>query len=42
MAEPRRRRGTCVTECTKRNMLDQDVLGWMFVSKADEMLVESS
>ena len=41
MVEPRRRRGTCVTERTKWNMLDPDVLSWMFASKHDDMLVKN-
>jgi len=41
MVEPRRRRGTCVTERTKWNMLDPDVLGWMFAAEPEEMLVKN-
>ena len=41
MVEPRRRRGTCVTERVKWNMLDPDVLSWMFATKPDEILVKN-
>jgi DNA-binding FadR family transcriptional regulator len=41
MVEPRRRRGTCVTERAKWNMLDPDVLSWMFAAKPDETLVKN-
>ncbi|HTM80083.1 FadR/GntR family transcriptional regulator [Asticcacaulis sp.] len=41
MVEPRRRRGTCVTERAKWNMLDPDVLSWMFATKPDETLVKN-
>lgn len=41
MVEPRRRRGTCVTERAKWNMLDPDVLSWMFATEPDEVLVKN-
>lgn len=41
IVEPRRKRGTCVTERVKWNMLDPDVLSWMFSTKPDERLVRN-
>jgi DNA-binding FadR family transcriptional regulator len=41
IVEPRRKRGTCVTERSQWNMLDPDVLSWMFASAPDESLVKN-
>ncbi len=41
IVEPRRKRGTCVTERSQWNMLDPDVLSWMFAAAPDEGLVKN-
>lgn len=41
MVEARPKRGTCVTERIKWNLLDPDVLNWMFASEPDEVLVRN-
>ncbi len=41
LIEPRPKRGTCVTEKTTWNLLDPDVIGWMFANEPDERLVRN-
>ncbi|WP_443751339.1 FadR/GntR family transcriptional regulator [Asticcacaulis solisilvae] len=41
LIEPRPKRGTCVTEKTTWNMLDPDVIRWMFANEPDERLVRN-
>ncbi|MGA9658733.1 MAG: FadR/GntR family transcriptional regulator [Asticcacaulis sp.] len=41
LVEPRPKRGTCITEKTEWNLLDPDVLAWMFASGPDEELVRN-
>ena len=41
MVEARPKRGTCVTERIKWNLLDPDVLNWMFALEPDETLVKN-
>ncbi|MDI7776631.1 FadR/GntR family transcriptional regulator [Asticcacaulis sp. EMRT-3] len=41
IVEPRRKRGTCVTDRAQWNMLDPVVLSWMFASTPDEQLVKN-
>lgn len=41
LIEPRPKRGTCVTEKTSWNLLDPDVIGWMFANEPDDRLVRN-
>jgi len=41
LIEPRPKRGTCVTEKTAWNLLDPDVIGWMFAKEPDDRLVRN-
>ncbi|EGF90045.1 galactonate operon transcriptional repressor [Asticcacaulis biprosthecium C19] len=41
LIEPRPKRGTCVTEKSSWNLLDPDVIGWMFSSEPDDRLVRN-
>jgi DNA-binding FadR family transcriptional regulator len=41
LVEPRPKRGTCVTEQTAWNLLDPDVIGWMFANEPDDRLVRN-
>ena len=41
LIEPRPKRGTCVTEKTTWNLLDPDVIAWMFANEPDERLVRN-
>jgi DNA-binding FadR family transcriptional regulator len=41
LIEPRPKRGTCVTEKTAWNLLDPDVIGWMFANEPDDRLVRN-
>lgn len=41
LIEPRPKRGTCVTEKITWNLLDPDVIGWMFANEPDDRLVRN-
>ncbi|MBP2158813.1 MULTISPECIES: FadR/GntR family transcriptional regulator [Asticcacaulis] len=41
LVEPRPKRGTCVTEKTSWNLLDPDVIGWMFADTPEDRLVRN-
>ena len=41
LVEPRPKRGTCVTEKADWNLLDPDVIGWMFADTPEDRLVRN-
>jgi DNA-binding FadR family transcriptional regulator len=41
LVEPRPKRGTCVTEKAGWNLLDPDVIGWMFADTPEDRLVRN-
>jgi DNA-binding FadR family transcriptional regulator len=41
LIEPRPKRGTCVTEKSAWNLLDPDVIAWMFTEEPDDRLVRN-
>jgi len=41
LIEPRPKRGTCVTSKSTWNLLDPDVIGWMFANEPDDRLVHN-
>ncbi len=41
LIEPRPKRGTCVMEKAAWNLLDPDVIGWMFANEPDDRLVHN-
>ena len=41
LIEPRPKRGTCVTDKSAWNLLDPDVIGWMFANEPDDRLVRN-
>lgn len=41
LIEPRPKRGTCVNEKSAWNLLDPDVIGWMFADTPDDRLVRN-